>query len=207
MPLATKNNAIILKDGKLAENCECCGEWYCVACETITSSGYSTTTFSDDCWGVYGSRSPLRFGTGYASRCVTINPFGDVTITISASLASKPQAGATFAVAIGSSSDSFSPFGGGGFRADAGFSIGVGQNGSDKAVSGWPGNPIEYGDASFSGTVSAVFSRRSGNWYVAFGSLPEVQITLDMPQQGYLFHGVTGTNEEKVFSSYSITVT
>ena len=31
MPLATKNNAIILKDGKLAENCGCCGGWYCCA--------------------------------------------------------------------------------------------------------------------------------------------------------------------------------
>jgi hypothetical protein len=29
MPLATKNNAIILKDGLLAENCGCCGGWYC----------------------------------------------------------------------------------------------------------------------------------------------------------------------------------
>lgn len=29
MPLATKNNAIILKDGKLAENCGCCGGWWC----------------------------------------------------------------------------------------------------------------------------------------------------------------------------------
>jgi len=31
MPLATKNNAIIIKDGKLAENCNCCGGWYCYA--------------------------------------------------------------------------------------------------------------------------------------------------------------------------------
>ena len=29
MPLATKNGAIIVKDGNLAENCGCCGEWYC----------------------------------------------------------------------------------------------------------------------------------------------------------------------------------
>jgi hypothetical protein len=29
MPLATKNNALILKDGKIAENCNCCGDWYC----------------------------------------------------------------------------------------------------------------------------------------------------------------------------------
>jgi hypothetical protein len=29
MPLATKNNSLIVKDGKLAENCGCCGGWYC----------------------------------------------------------------------------------------------------------------------------------------------------------------------------------
>jgi len=29
MTLATKNNAIIVKDGKLAEDCGCCGGWYC----------------------------------------------------------------------------------------------------------------------------------------------------------------------------------
>jgi hypothetical protein len=29
MPLATKNNAIIVKDGSIAENCECCDGWYC----------------------------------------------------------------------------------------------------------------------------------------------------------------------------------
>jgi len=31
MPLATKNNALIVKDGKIAENCDCCG-WVCVSC-------------------------------------------------------------------------------------------------------------------------------------------------------------------------------
>ena len=29
MTLATKNNAIIVKDGKLAESCGCCEGWYC----------------------------------------------------------------------------------------------------------------------------------------------------------------------------------
>jgi hypothetical protein len=29
MTIATKNNAIIVKDGLLAENCACCGGWYC----------------------------------------------------------------------------------------------------------------------------------------------------------------------------------
>ena len=32
MPLGTKGNSLIVKDGKLAENCGCCGQWYC--CES-----------------------------------------------------------------------------------------------------------------------------------------------------------------------------
>lgn len=206
MTIATKNGAVILKDGRLAENCGCCENWYCVACDTITPSGYSTTTFSDECWNVSGMRNPLTFGSGYASRCMSLSPDGDLTITISASLASKPQAGAIVSVGIGSDSTSLSPLGGSGFRASAGVAIGFGSNGSDRAISGYPGNILAAADTTFSGTVSATFSRRSGNWYVASGSLPEVQIALTMPPQGYLFHGVQGTNEPKVFSSYSITV-
>jgi hypothetical protein len=40
MPLATKNNAIIVKDGKLAESCGCCGGWYCYAagCDDICTT-------------------------------------------------------------------------------------------------------------------------------------------------------------------------
>jgi hypothetical protein len=29
MPLATKNGSLIVKDGKIAESCGCCGGWYC----------------------------------------------------------------------------------------------------------------------------------------------------------------------------------
>ena len=36
MPLATKNNAIIVKGGKLAENCNCCGGW----CLVFKSQGW-----------------------------------------------------------------------------------------------------------------------------------------------------------------------
>jgi hypothetical protein len=51
MPLAVKNNAIILKDGKLAENCDCCGGWYCYGC----GEGFKYSPFSGlDC---------NRFGT------------------------------------------------------------------------------------------------------------------------------------------------
>jgi hypothetical protein len=34
MPLATKNNALIVKDGKIAENCECCETTYVCLCNT-----------------------------------------------------------------------------------------------------------------------------------------------------------------------------
>jgi len=43
MPLATKNNAIIIKDGKLAENCNCCGEWYCCADKACLAKPSSVT--------------------------------------------------------------------------------------------------------------------------------------------------------------------
>jgi len=29
MTLATKNGSLIVKDGKVAENCNCCGDWWC----------------------------------------------------------------------------------------------------------------------------------------------------------------------------------
>jgi hypothetical protein len=29
MPLATKNGSLIVKDGQIAENCGCCGDWWC----------------------------------------------------------------------------------------------------------------------------------------------------------------------------------
>jgi hypothetical protein len=44
MPIATKNNAIIVKDGKLAENCECCGGWYCDSvCQEVTRRGLTVS--------------------------------------------------------------------------------------------------------------------------------------------------------------------
>lgn len=33
MPLATKNGSLIVTDGQIAENCDCCGGWYCYKCE------------------------------------------------------------------------------------------------------------------------------------------------------------------------------
>lgn len=57
MPLATKNNALIVKDGKVAENCGCCGGWYCCTpaidspCrvdETVQSINVTVTTGQDN---------------------------------------------------------------------------------------------------------------------------------------------------------------
>jgi hypothetical protein len=48
MPLATKNNALIVKDGKVAENCNCCGGWYCDGLQfsvTASVSGFGETVF------------------------------------------------------------------------------------------------------------------------------------------------------------------
>jgi hypothetical protein len=55
MPLAVKNNALIVKDGKIAENCGCCGGWYCYKCP----SGYDT--------------HPGRYGTITASDSLSVS--------------------------------------------------------------------------------------------------------------------------------------
>jgi hypothetical protein len=45
MPLATKNNAIIVKDGLLAESCACCESgWYCCIDQNCLSTSISSVT-------------------------------------------------------------------------------------------------------------------------------------------------------------------
>jgi hypothetical protein len=46
MTLATKNGAIIVKDGKLAENCGCCGGWYCCQTTLCPASSISSVQVS-----------------------------------------------------------------------------------------------------------------------------------------------------------------
>ena len=49
MPLATKNGSIIVKDGKLAEDCGCCGGWYCWSCDCgLSSVSLVITEFQSD---------------------------------------------------------------------------------------------------------------------------------------------------------------
>jgi hypothetical protein len=51
MTIATKNGAIIVKDGKLAENCECCGGWYCCEFEACAIANAIKVTFDSPCGG------------------------------------------------------------------------------------------------------------------------------------------------------------
>lgn len=48
MPLATKNGSLIVKSGSLAENCNCCGGWYCYCdsdpCGLYSAWGLTPTT-------------------------------------------------------------------------------------------------------------------------------------------------------------------
>jgi len=64
MPLAIKNNAIIIKDGRLAENCNCCGEWYCYSeygCCVV--NGVATSKCEAECIAAGGTFS------GVGSKC------------------------------------------------------------------------------------------------------------------------------------------
>jgi len=62
MPLAVKNNAIIVKDGKLAENCGCCEEWYCcksLSCVPLDVSSVSVSITAEDYFAKYNMRDNL----------------------------------------------------------------------------------------------------------------------------------------------------
>jgi hypothetical protein len=68
MPLAVKNNAIIVKDGKLAESCGCCGGWYCCMdsrCVSDAINSVSATISASD-WS-YQLTLSSSCGTKYAS--------------------------------------------------------------------------------------------------------------------------------------------
>jgi hypothetical protein len=56
MPLAVKNNAIIVKDGKIAEDCACCGGWYCCADKAClaTPSSVTLSVTAEDFYTQYG---------------------------------------------------------------------------------------------------------------------------------------------------------
>jgi hypothetical protein len=63
MPLATKNNAIIVKDGKLAENCGCCGGWYCCADKACLAKPSSVTlsVVAEDFYTQYSATANAAF--------------------------------------------------------------------------------------------------------------------------------------------------
>ena len=68
MPLATKNGAIIVKDGLLAESCGCCGGWYCCMdsrCVSDAIKSVSATISASD-WS-YQLTLSSSCGTKYAS--------------------------------------------------------------------------------------------------------------------------------------------
>jgi hypothetical protein len=69
MPLATKNNSIIIKDGKLAENCGCCGGWYCCADKACLAKPSSVTlsVVAEDFYAQYSATD--NFGAYQSSAC------------------------------------------------------------------------------------------------------------------------------------------
>lgn len=76
MSLATQNNAIIVKDGKLAENCVCCGGWYCCAdaqciLDDFTDSIAVTVTTGDD-QSIVGDRVASNFSCGTGGNLFTL---------------------------------------------------------------------------------------------------------------------------------------
>ncbi|NDC56586.1 MAG: hypothetical protein EBZ69_07235 [Alphaproteobacteria bacterium] len=81
MTIATKNGAIIVKDGKLAENCGCCGEWYCDQQYGACCNGTQCENkYKCDCAGTSTFKNGVPCG-GSACYCVfpTLAPLPGAT--------------------------------------------------------------------------------------------------------------------------------
>ena len=83
MPLATKNGSLIVKDGQLAENCGCCGGWYC---DGISCWRCNLTSFPPSCNSNWDSSCIPQYGckTMYSSSpcsptqgTVSVSGFGE----------------------------------------------------------------------------------------------------------------------------------
>jgi hypothetical protein len=91
MPLATRNNALIVKDGKLAENCECCDGWYCYGggcgCSDQRPATLSASLSFSLNETAYGQVQTGAFGGGAFHQCAkyTSSSFSDVSKTVSLS--------------------------------------------------------------------------------------------------------------------------
>lgn len=66
MNIATQGGKIILKDGQLAEDCACCGGWYCCTLEACAIASAVTVTVDTACGGdlVGTSKQFTPWGTG-----------------------------------------------------------------------------------------------------------------------------------------------
>lgn len=88
MPLATKNNSLIVKDGKVAENCNCCGGWYCYGgcgCSGQRPAAIAASLSFALNETAYGQMQTGAFGGGAMHQCAkyTSDSFSDVSKTVS----------------------------------------------------------------------------------------------------------------------------
>lgn len=100
MTLATKNGAVIVKDGKVAENCGCCGGWWCYGgcgCSDVRPSVLSATLSFSLNQVAYGQVGTGAFGGGGFHQCAkyTSDSFSDVSKTVSLSYTGESDDGAS----------------------------------------------------------------------------------------------------------------
>jgi len=116
MPIATKNTALIVKDGKVTENCNCCGGWWCYLDPNACPCNYAKAmpqsliaNLSLNLAGpVYGAASQNFFNA--TMRCTRLSPSQAATINGNYALAKiglctyrASQNGVTIQVSVGAS--------------------------------------------------------------------------------------------------------
>ena len=167
MTLATKNNAIIVKDGLLAENCACCGDWVCVGSDFGACCGPSgcRVVRQCDCDTANGERF-LGIGTNCSSilSCPGV-PVCDVYTNADA---------ARLRVTVNITDFTL---------RDAGEGVYCGAVFQHAATSGrWPSRDVAALEASYPGAIASLGSI-SGSYDLVFGQTGGI-VTFD-PDAGF----------------------
>jgi hypothetical protein len=85
MTLATKNGSLIVKDGQIAENCGCCGEWYCCMTsrdETSMSAPCQLSSLLDSVTVTIGSVQDYIAQSQIVDRACSIAPYSVKHVSI-----------------------------------------------------------------------------------------------------------------------------
>ena len=165
MNIATQGGKIIVKDGKLAENCGCCGGWYCPQGTCVdTSSGTCVDSVACDCVGAgktYGGDWSLK--KGGCAPCAFLFPY-NVTATATYTGPNALPGQPDWASTIRNGQRTYSPW-----TCNGGTFIDMSQMGLTPALWTPVGAAYWWGNVSFNYESVGDGTHRQVIWFIDWG--------------------------------------